>query len=220
MRWYDDSFNKGTFIVHFGHDDHNWGHRRVFPETYAKPITPRYQRVAQTTVWLTVWPQTEKSRDFCCSTRLSNGLAWQQDQATALSVGFWEDSLMTPDSVAFRFIAANDHPDHDTIATFRPLSQGDRSSVRSSAAAGAGDGRSEDGDGGAGRYEDSRQRQPAQRAAARAGPKSLPARGLARQPVDASTADLPPAPAWSKGDRAGRAHPWSSRRCARGPARR
>ena len=72
------------------------GHRRVFPETYAKPITPRYQRVAQTTVWLTVWPQTEKSRDFCCSTRLSNGLAWQQDQATALSVGFWADSLMTP----------------------------------------------------------------------------------------------------------------------------
>ena len=25
----------------------------------------------------------------------------------------------TDDSVAFRFIAANDHPDHDTIATFR-----------------------------------------------------------------------------------------------------
>ncbi len=25
----------------------------------------------------------------------------------------------TSDSVAFRFIAANDHPDHDTIATFR-----------------------------------------------------------------------------------------------------
>ena len=25
----------------------------------------------------------------------------------------------TYDSVAFRFIAANDHPDHDTIATFR-----------------------------------------------------------------------------------------------------
>ena len=24
MRWYDDFFNKGTFIVHFGHDDHNW----------------------------------------------------------------------------------------------------------------------------------------------------------------------------------------------------
>jgi len=24
----------------------------------------------------------------------------------------------TYDSVAFRFIAANDHPDHDTIATF------------------------------------------------------------------------------------------------------
>jgi transposase len=27
--------------------------------------------------------------------------------------------LATYDSVAFRFIAANDHPDHDTIATFR-----------------------------------------------------------------------------------------------------
>src|SRR6202007_833209 len=27
----------------------------------------------------------------------------------------------TYDSVAFRFIAANDHPDHDTIATFRRL---------------------------------------------------------------------------------------------------
>jgi transposase len=25
----------------------------------------------------------------------------------------------THDSVAFRFIAANEHPDHDTIATFR-----------------------------------------------------------------------------------------------------
>jgi transposase len=25
----------------------------------------------------------------------------------------------TYDSVAFRFIAANDHPDHDTIAAFR-----------------------------------------------------------------------------------------------------
>ena len=25
----------------------------------------------------------------------------------------------TYESVAFRFIAANDHPDHDTIATFR-----------------------------------------------------------------------------------------------------
>ena len=35
-------------------------------------------------------------RFYFCSTRLSNWLAWQQDQATALSVGFWEDSLMTP----------------------------------------------------------------------------------------------------------------------------
>ena len=30
----------------------------------------------------------------------------------------------TYDSVAFRFIAANEHPDHDTIATFRRVSQG------------------------------------------------------------------------------------------------
>src|ERR1700742_4805884 len=35
--------------------------------------------------------------------------------------GFWSRKLerATYDSVAFRFIAANDHPDHDTIATFR-----------------------------------------------------------------------------------------------------
>jgi len=34
---------------------------------------------------------------------------------------FWSRKLerATYDSVAFRFIAANDHPDHDTIATFR-----------------------------------------------------------------------------------------------------
>ena len=39
----------------------------------------------------------------------------------------------TYDSVAFRFIAANDHPDHDTIATFRrrflPTSSGCSSQV-------------------------------------------------------------------------------------------
>ena len=47
----------------------------------------------------------------------------------------------TYDSVAFRYIAANDHPDHDTIATFRAaVSQGDRGAVRSGAAAGARDG--------------------------------------------------------------------------------
>ncbi len=38
----------------------------------------------------------KKSRDFCCPTRLSNALGWQQDQATALSVLFREDSTMTP----------------------------------------------------------------------------------------------------------------------------
>src|SRR5246500_6038446 len=34
---------------------------------------------------------------------------------------FWSRKLerATYDSVAFRFIAANEHPDHDTIATFR-----------------------------------------------------------------------------------------------------
>src|ERR1019366_4393116 len=34
---------------------------------------------------------------------------------------FWSRKLerATYDSVAFRFIAANDHPDHDTIAAFR-----------------------------------------------------------------------------------------------------
>ena len=67
-------------------------------------------------------------------------------------------------SVAFRFIAANDHPDHDTIATFRRRFLEEIEALFVQAAAGAGDGRSEDGDGGAGRHEDSRQRQPAQRA--------------------------------------------------------
>ena len=44
----------------------------------------------------------------------------------------------TYDSVAFRFIAANDHPDHDTIATFRLLlPQGDRGTVRRGAEIGA-----------------------------------------------------------------------------------
>ena len=35
--------------------------------------------------------------------------------------GFFSRNLerATHDSVAFRFIAANEHPDHDTIATFR-----------------------------------------------------------------------------------------------------
>ena len=37
--------------------------------------------------------------------------------ATGLLAGSWSGS--TYNSVAFRFIAANDHPDHDTIAAFR-----------------------------------------------------------------------------------------------------
>src|SRR5208283_3863053 len=72
-----------------------WGHRGIFPKEHYKRKAARYQNVAPT-VWATVQPQTEKSRDFCCSTRLSNGLGWQQDQATALSVLFREDSTMTP----------------------------------------------------------------------------------------------------------------------------
>ena len=43
----------------------------------------------------------------------------------------------TYDSVAFRFIAANDHPDHDTIATFRRrFLPRDRGAVREGADAG------------------------------------------------------------------------------------
>jgi Transposase domain (DUF772) len=76
----------------------------------------------------------------------------------------------TYDSVAFRFIAANEHPDHDTIATPEPvegpaaLSWRDQGSVCASAASGARDGRSEDGHGGAGRNQDARQCEPSQRA--------------------------------------------------------
>ena len=71
----------------------------------------------------------------------------------------------TYDSVAFRFIAANDHPDHDTIAAFRRrfLKEIEGLFVKV-LYAGARDGRAEDGHGGAGRPEDPRQRQSAQRA--------------------------------------------------------
>ena len=47
----------------------------------------------------------------------------------------------TYDSVAFRFIAVNEHPDHDTIATFRRRFLKDiRSAVRAGAGSGARDG--------------------------------------------------------------------------------
>src|ERR1700694_2725812 len=67
----------------------------------------------------------------------------------------------TYDSVAFRFIAANDHPDHPFPA---PFSKGDRGAVGRGPEAGARDGRAENGHGGAGRDQDPRQRQPPQRA--------------------------------------------------------
>ena len=71
----------------------------------------------------------------------------------------------TYDSVAFRFIAANDHPDHDTIATFRRrFLQGDRGAVRQGAVAGPRDGGAQTGHGGAGRDQDPRQCEPPQRA--------------------------------------------------------
>ena len=71
----------------------------------------------------------------------------------------------TYDSVAFRFIAGNEHPDHDTIATFRRrfLKQIE-GAVHRSAEAGTGDGPAQAGHGGAGRHQDPRQCQPAQRA--------------------------------------------------------
>ena len=47
----------------------------------------------------------------------------------------------TYDSVAFRFIAANEHPDHDTIATFRRrFLEQDRGAVRAGARRGPRDG--------------------------------------------------------------------------------
>ena len=76
----------------------------------------------------------------------------------------------TYDSVAFRFIAANDHPDHDTIATPEPVEgpaavfAGDRGAVREGAVVGARDGGSQPGHGGAGRDQDPRQCKPAPRA--------------------------------------------------------
>ena len=71
----------------------------------------------------------------------------------------------TYDSVAFRFIAANDHPDHDTIATFRRRFLTDIEMLFVKVlllAREMRDGRAEDGHGGARRDQDPRQRQPAQ----------------------------------------------------------
>src|SRR6201981_3551561 len=69
----------------------------------------------------------------------------------------------TYDSVAFRFIAANDHPDHDTIATPELVEgpaavfESDRGAVRQGAVAGPRDGGPQPGHGGAGRDQDARQ---------------------------------------------------------------
>ena len=55
----------------------------------------------------------------------------------------------TYDSVAFRFIAANEHPDHDTIAAFRRRFLDEiEGAVRPGSAAGARDGGAEAGHGG------------------------------------------------------------------------
>jgi transposase len=67
----------------------------------------------------------------------------------------------TYDSVAFRFIAANDHPDHDTIAAFRRRFLKEIEALFVQVLLLARDGRFEDGRGGAGWHEDKRQRQPA-----------------------------------------------------------
>ena len=70
----------------------------------------------------------------------------------------------TYDLVAFRFIAANEHPDHDTIANFRRrFLPSDRGAVRSGARRGPRDGGVEARHRGAGWHQDPRQRQPPQR---------------------------------------------------------
>ena len=70
----------------------------------------------------------------------------------------------TYDSVAFRFIAANEHPDHDTIATFRRRFLKQIEALFVQVLAGPRDGGAEAGHGGAGWHQDPRQRQPSQRA--------------------------------------------------------
>src|SRR5687768_8805537 len=74
----------------------------------------------------------------------------------------------TYDSVAFRFIAANQHPGprhHRRVPA--TLSAADRGAVRAGAAAGARAGRAAVGDGGAGWHQDPRQCEPPQRAVLR-----------------------------------------------------
>src|SRR6204780_2697367 len=66
----------------------------------------------------------------------------------------------TWDSVAFRYIAGGEHPDHDTIAISATLPERHREAVRGCPSARARDGRAEDGHDRARRDEDSRQREP------------------------------------------------------------
>ena len=70
----------------------------------------------------------------------------------------------TYDSVAFRFIAANDHPDHDTIATFRRRFLKEITGLFVKVLVLARDGGPQTGHGGARRDQDPRQCEPAQRA--------------------------------------------------------
>jgi transposase len=70
----------------------------------------------------------------------------------------------TYDLVAFRFIAANDHPDHDTIAAFRRRFLGEIKGLFVQVLVLARGGPAAAGHGGAGRHQGARQRQPAQRA--------------------------------------------------------
>src|SRR5437762_8208892 len=60
------------------------------------------------------------------------------------------------DSIAFRYVTANTHPDHDTIKFSQALPEADRSDLHSGAVLRAGAGDAQAGDGGPGRDQGAR----------------------------------------------------------------
>jgi transposase len=102
----------------------------------------------------------------------------------------------TYDSVAVRFIAGNEHPDHDTIATFRKRFLGQIEPLFVESEARAGDGDAQARHGRLGWHQGTCQCEPAQRALPRSCPKARKAAqagseaiAAARRATDA--ADLP-----------------------------
>src|SRR5205823_8002394 len=65
-----------------------WGHRRIFPKSYAKRMMKAVQCVAQTNVCATVWDFTVFQGLAFCLILLPNTNVWQQEKATLMLLGY------------------------------------------------------------------------------------------------------------------------------------